>query len=140
MRTAKLMGLLLCLAACGLFGPPRWVDKPPLDDEYIYGVGLAGPNSSANPQRARELAFERAVAYLGRAIRVQVTSSSVIVDTNRWTDYQAESIQFSDEDLAGVELLEVWTDEVRGGQPHRTYVLVRMPRSQAEGIAARLGP
>ena len=130
--------ILLLHVSCGLFGPPGWVDRPPVDDEYVYGVGSAGPNSSANPGRAREIAYARALEYLGKAIRVRVSSESVILDTTRWAAYQADTIQFSDEDLRGVELVEVWTASERDGQPQRTYVLVRMPRAQAAGIAARV--
>jgi hypothetical protein len=138
-RTALLMMVVVGSTACGLFGPPGWVDQPPSDAEYLYGVGSAGPNSSANPQRAREIAYGRALEYLGRAIRVRVTSGSVIADTNSWTRYEADTIQFSDEDLSGVELVEVWAGDVRDGQPHRTYVLVRMPRDQARAIGLRQG-
>lgn len=131
---------LLCgLVACASPSRPDWIDTIPQDADHLYGVGSCGPTSGANRGKAQEIAYARAVEYLGKSIRVSVTSSSVLIDTERSTSYLSESIQFSDEDLRGVEIVETWEGEYRAGKPQITYVLVRMPRSQAVAMARRQG-
>ena len=48
------------------------------------------------------------------------------------------TIQFTDEDLEGIEFVEVWVDDWgRAGKPHQTYVLLRVARDRVRAIAAR---
>jgi len=134
-------GLLasLLVVGCATSKAPRpsWVGAPPSDDDYYFGIGSAGPSLDSNPGKARGIAFARAVAYLGKAVRVRVTSQSRLVERNSWASYESESIQFSDEELAGVELVDVW-EQFGGydGRPQATWVLVRMPVARAQAVRA----
>jgi len=139
MRTA-IGALLLALAGCALLGPPSWVTSYPSDDDYIYGVGSAGITYDENPAKSREIAKQRALDDLAKQIRVRVTSATVVHDRQQWTHYEAETLQFSDEDLEGIEILDVWVDDWGwAGKAEQTYVLVRMSKAKALGIAARQG-
>lgn len=137
-RLALLIVLPLALARCGLLGPPRWVSSYPVADEYVYGVGSAGVTFDENPARSREIAQQRALDDLARQIRVRVTSATIAAEREASSYFEARSIQFTDEDLEGIELVEVWVDSWgRAGKPDQTWVLVRLARARAEALARR---
>ena len=130
--------LLACAAGCGLFGPPSWVQSYPNDQDYVYGVGSAGLTFDGSTTRSEDLAKQRALDSLAKQIRVRVMSATILRDEQSWSHYQEDIFQFTDEDLRGVEIVEIWVDDYGwAGKAEHTYVLIRMPRRKAESIAAR---
>lgn len=140
MRVLTVCAVVLLLGACAAPTErrPGWVDTPPDDDRHLYGIGSAGQVSGSNPDRPRQIAHARALESLGKAVRVRVQSTTTIIDRDSWTDYEVESIQFSDEELEGVEIVDVWEQPggVRG-RPLRTWVLVRLPIERALSATGR---
>lgn len=141
MRGLGIIAVVVTVAGCGLFGPPSWVNTYPVDDDYVYGIGSAGVTYDRSRSRSEEIAVQRALDSLVKQIRVRVTSATVLSDVQSWSDYRSDTIQFSDEDLEGVEIVEVWIDSYgRAGKADQTYVLIRISKENASRIAAREPP
>ena len=59
-------------------------------------------------------------------------------DVQSWSHYRTDTVQFAEEDLEGVEIVEVWIDSGGSiGKQGQTYVLLRMSADKAEAIMAR---
>ena len=134
------LGLLLTfLGSCTMFGPPRWVDDfPSSDAQFIYGVGSAGVTFDRNPSKSKQYAIDRAMQDLSFQIKTEVLAVSELRDTARSSTLKVDSINLTESDLEGVEIVEVWIDR-KGevGKVDRTWVLVRMPHAQVQKILSR---
>ncbi|MCB9898273.1 MAG: LPP20 family lipoprotein [Planctomycetes bacterium] len=135
-----LLGVLLaCVAGCGLLGPPKWVlDFPSSDATYIYGVGSAGVTHDHNPDKSKKYAIDRAMQDLSYQIKTEVVAISEMHETSHNTTLRVDSVNLTDSDMKGVEIVDVWVDKKgEAGLKQRTWVLVRLPHSAVDKILAR---
>lgn len=127
--------LLTIMALSSLGCVPGWVKKSPADEKYYYGLGSAGQSYNKNPAQALRIARERALIDLAMQLRVQVTTSTTLVDSSRSSRYELESVQFTDEELENVANVDSWVDRRgRAGPENQTYVLVRLSRGDAKRL------
>ena len=116
---------------------PDWIESPPRDERYYYGLGISG--RTRKPADAWDQAALRARAELGKTIVSQVVSYDIIVSTER-SEYTRQLIHLlSDTELNYTEIIERWRDRlgVYGARDHY-YVLVRMEKKHAQKLLQRL--
>ena len=119
---------------------PKFVSNPPVQDEYLFGVGSA--KFSTNSAQAMQAADARARTDLATKLNTEV--QQMIIDYSRiagtennstanLTFYESISRQLTDATLRGVEVIE--RDRTKDG----TYwSLVRMSKKDAAQVAAEV--
>lgn len=128
-RPAIVAIALFAFAACSGRGAiPRWVESPPEDERFWYGVGVR--SGAPSLEEARRGAVEQAVAELVRrfGIRSQTTYEEVRRDIE--TRVREELLTRSE----NIEIEEAVVQEFRsrrGPEGHEAFVLVRYPREAA---------
>ena len=132
MHKALAAVLLVCLCSLGC-RTPDWVQRPPTEPGYMYGVGSWSKTYYANQ---REKAEEEARAAVGRTIHSHVNELVLRVQTR----YGAATVErlrrvassITDAHLEGCEPVAVWTDERgRVGPAGTMYALARIRRTDA---------
>lgn len=128
--TTLLWVLLCCLAGCWTTTSqiPSWIDRPPVDQAYLYAIGTYV--GSLYPEDNRKNAHKDAIGRLSWQIRthvvdrVQVTQGASSSTLKRKTDLNADNL------VEISEVLEWWVDQdgqVQSGLPGTVYCLVRAP-------------
>jgi len=92
---------------------PDWIDKPPYDDLYLYGVGSAPIQSSVLMQiKAAKIIANNEIALQIKAyIKSRLDIKTTGTNENSETEVNHEIIQKTQAMLRGVEIVDVWKDE-----------------------------
>jgi hypothetical protein len=130
---AKRIGPLL-LGACALLGcasttydPPAWINDPPIEDGFIYGIGSYV--GALHPEDNQGYAVEQARGMLSRNLSSRVVNSVVVRETNAESSLSSDTLVSSEYVLKNSELVSSWVDY--GGTTGRrgtVWVLMRIGR------------
>lgn len=125
---------ILVLATLGGLGcastaydPPEWVSNPPLEDNYLYGIGSYV--GALHREDNQVYAVDQARAMLSRNLSSRVVSDSTVRETNADSSFRAETTVNSDYVVQNSELVSTWVDyHGQTGRPGTVWVLMRIAR------------
>jgi hypothetical protein len=123
--------LLLALAAAGCRStppePPAWVNAPPTEPEYLYGIGSYVGALHAEDNHG--YAMEQARAMLSRNLQSRVVNTIDLRETEATSRLRSESLVSSDFVVQNSELVATWVDaHGQTGRRGTVWVLMRIPR------------
>lgn len=123
------MGLLLAAASCASAPSfvPSWIDKPPVDDKYVYATGTFW--GSLNPNDNEKNALRAAYTQLSYALESQVRSLGTVRDYGSERTGTSFSTVVSEAVVKNAQHLETWRDtEGVRGHTSGVWVLVRIEK------------
>lgn len=123
------LALLLAAVGCATPGnePPTWINNPPLEPEYLHGVGsYVGALHSEDNQG---YAMENARAMLSRSLKSRVVNSTSVRDTDASSRMTSDTLVSTDYVLQNSELVATWVDQAGTlGRRGTVWVLMRIPK------------
>ena len=131
-RRLAVLALSLAAASCASVPPfvPSWIDKPPVDERYIYATGTFW--GSLNPNDNEKNALRAAYTQLSYALESQVRSLGTVRDYGSERTGTSFSTVISDAVVKNAEHIETWRD-TEGVRGHRSsvWVLVRIEKPKS---------
>lgn len=129
-------GLLWASASCAATGidPPLWVNNPPIEKDYLHGIGSYVGALHAEDNHG--YAMDQARAMLSRSLQARVVNVTDMRDTETTTSsdtsYTSHTLVSTDHVLRNSELVATWVDYAgRTGRRGTVWVLMRIPREQS---------
>lgn len=119
------------VAACASteFDPPAWISNPPLDTDYLYGIGSYV--GALHPEDNQGYAMEQARAMLSRSLQARVVNLTNVRDNEASSSITSETLVSTDYVLRNSELLSSWVDYAGNtGRRGTVWVLMRIPKEQ----------
>lgn len=107
--------------------PPVWLDSPPTETGWIYGVG--NYVGALYPEDNLKHALDQARGSLGKSLRARVVSDTHVRETESTSTIRSDVNVSADHLLENAEHVDTWVD-VDGvrGRRGTVWVLMRVAR------------
>lgn len=120
--------MLTLACQTSVYDPPAWVNSPPMDEGYLYGIGSYG--GALHSEDNQGYAMEQARGMLSRNLRSRVVNETNVRETEATSEIRSETLVSTDYVLQNSELVSTWVD-YRGymSKPGTVWVLMRIQRT-----------
>lgn len=124
---AALVALAASCASVDRATPPGWLDSPPIEERFLYGVGTYV--GALYPEDNLKYAMEVARGNLSHSMEARVISDTSVRETESSSRLRSETNVSSDYVLRNSEHVDTWVD-VQGvrGKRGTVWVLLRVPK------------